>query len=152
MAPFGTSCFELPWATLPVQHALGYPFVVISGVQASIPLLLISQGCPASRVAPCSSLEQPRGMPLFRNCCAAVSGQDPCLTIGHVTIPAPALNSPSASHFSGNCRRNQVGKTLVMRHHPGAMPIGLKPPKLNCAVVSFQVYGWCEPTIPAMTA
>jgi hypothetical protein len=86
---------------------------------------------------PCSSLEQPRGTPLFRSCCAAVTGQDPCLSLDHVTVAAPALNPPSSSQFSGICRRNQVGKTLIVRHHPGAMPIGLKAPKLNWARCLF---------------
>jgi hypothetical protein len=129
VAHFGTSCFELPWATLPVQRTLGYPLMVISGVPASIPTLcyfprgVLHRGWPS-----CSSLEQPRGTPLFRKWS---SGQDPCLSFGHVTVAAPALNTPSASHFPGNCRRNQVSKTLVVRHHPGAMTIGLKAPPQN---------------------
>jgi hypothetical protein len=36
VAHFGTSCFELPWAALSVQHTVGYPLVVISGVPVSI--------------------------------------------------------------------------------------------------------------------
>jgi hypothetical protein len=44
VACFGTSCFELPWATLTVQRTLGYPLVVISGVPASIPTSVILPG------------------------------------------------------------------------------------------------------------